>query len=139
MDGKRIAEARRAKKMSQSKLGEIIGVSQQSISKYESKTGDIDGETLVAISSALGVTVSYLLGLTDEKGPSHLDGVYEIKSNETMYSVGSLTSDEQYLVELYRECTPEYRGMLIRSAQSFRDSSQVSVEGSESLDDVVNI
>lgn len=74
MNGERIAAARKAKGMSQRRLGELVGVSQQAISKYESPNGDIDGDTLISLAAALGVTISYLLGLTDEPGPTQ---VYE--------------------------------------------------------------
>lgn len=135
MNGERIAAARKAKGMSQRRLGELVGVSQQAISKYESPNGDIDGDTLISLAAALGVTISYLLGLTDEPGPTQ---VYEAKGDH-IYTVDNLTTDEKHLVELYRQCTPEYRRMLIASARSFRDSSQVSVGGSELYEDVVNI
>ena len=50
MDGKRIAAARKAKGWSQEKLGQMIGLSQQAIAKYEGPRGDISGETLLQLS-----------------------------------------------------------------------------------------
>ena len=67
MDGKRIAAARKAKGWSQEKLGQMMGLSQQAIAKYEGPRGDVSGETLLQLSGVLGVTVSYILGL-DEDG-----------------------------------------------------------------------
>lgn len=71
MNGKRIAAARRAKGWSQRKLGEVIGCSQQAIAKYESPMGDMSTDVLLSLSNALGVTVSYLLGM--DGGPLYDD------------------------------------------------------------------
>ena len=68
MDGKRIAAARKAKGWSQEKLGQMMGLSQQAIAKYEGPRGDVSGETLLQLSGVLGVTVSYLLGVDGEDG-----------------------------------------------------------------------
>lgn len=71
MNGKRIADARKAKGWSQERLGKAIGCSQQAIAKYESPKGDMPTEVLLSLSNALGVTVSYLLGM--DGGPLYDD------------------------------------------------------------------
>ena len=123
MNGRKIAEARRARGLSQAELGRIMGVSQQAISKYESSKGDIDGETLKRLSSVLGVTISYLLGMDAEACASGSD---------------AMSTDERVLVECFRECTPRYREMLLMTARSFRDSSKESAVGSKSYGKAVN-
>lgn len=66
MVGKMIAEARLAKGWTQSDLAKKVGTSQQQIARYESESQDMKSSMLLKMSSALGVTVTYLLGM--EKG-----------------------------------------------------------------------
>lgn len=61
----KIAEARNAKGWSQADLAKQIGTSQQQIARYESGENDVKSSVLVKLSSALGVTITYLLGLDD--------------------------------------------------------------------------
>ena len=74
----KIAEARKAKGWNQQELAERIGTTQQVISRYESGDRDPKASVIAAMSSALGVTVSYLLGMDDDpnviqmrRSPSH--------------------------------------------------------------------
>lgn len=99
MDGKRIAAARNAKGWSQRKLGEIIGCSQQAIAKYESPRGDMSTDVLLSLSNALGVTISYLLGM--DGGP-----LYE-KTDPALTEI----------VEIYDEMSDEGRRALLASAR----------------------
>lgn len=64
--GTRIAAARNAKGWSQKDLADRMSVSQPTIQRYESGKRDLDTEKLVSLSSVLGVTVSYLLGLDSD-------------------------------------------------------------------------
>lgn len=78
MNQYKIAEARKAKGWNQQELAEKIGTTQQVISRYESGDRDPKASVIAAMSSALGVTVSYLLGMDDDpnviqmrRSPSH--------------------------------------------------------------------
>lgn len=78
MNRYKIAEARKAKGWNQQELAEKIGTTQQVISRYESGDRDPKASVIAAMSSALGVTVSYLLGMDEDSGviqmrcsPSH--------------------------------------------------------------------
>lgn len=62
----RLKEARKQKKISQEKLGEMLNVSQSAISSYESGARKPDIDFLPQIAQALDVSVSYLLEM-DEK------------------------------------------------------------------------
>lgn len=79
----RIAEARVARGWSQQQLAEASGLTQQSIARYESGQRDPQTSAIKALSSALNVTVSYLLGLD---------------SSDT-----ELTDEEKRLIDLYRK------------------------------------
>lgn len=64
--GQRIAELRRQKGLSQEALGEALGVTRQSISKWESDGALPEVEKLVAMSRLFGVSVGALLGVEEE-------------------------------------------------------------------------
>ena len=57
----KIYELRKAKGMSQEKLAELVGVSRQSISKWESGETIPELERLVELSRIFEVTTDYLL------------------------------------------------------------------------------
>ena len=58
---KRIAEERKNKDLSQAQLAEILGVSQQTISKYENGSREPDNATLLKLSKMFDVSTDYLL------------------------------------------------------------------------------
>ena len=64
--GQRIAQKRKEQNLSQEALGEALGVSRQSISKWESDTSLPEIEKLVALSKLFGVSVGWLLGVEEE-------------------------------------------------------------------------
>lgn len=60
--GERIKELRKSKNLTQKQLGEKIGVTATTITKYENNQLSINTDTLSKIAIALGVTVSDILG-----------------------------------------------------------------------------
>ncbi len=64
---KRIAEERKNKDLSQAQLAEMLGVSQQTISKYENGSREPDNATLLKLSKMFNVTTDYLLENSIEK------------------------------------------------------------------------
>ncbi len=66
--GQRIAQKRKEQGLSQEALGEALGVSRQSVYKWESDSALPEIEKLVAMSRLFGVTVGWLLGV--EEGTS---------------------------------------------------------------------
>ncbi len=71
MNGYKIAEARIAKGWSQQDLAEKLGTTQQTIQRYEAGARDIKSSVLVKLSAALGVTISYLLGMENASIPNN--------------------------------------------------------------------
>lgn len=59
----KIAEVRNAKGWTQVDLAEKMNVTQQQIARWESPEADIKSSTLLRLASALGVTVSHLMGV----------------------------------------------------------------------------
>ena len=72
--GQRIAAKRKEQNLSQEALGEALGVSRQSIYKWESDTSLPDIDKLVALSRLFRVSVGWLLGVEEEPagGPEPL-------------------------------------------------------------------
>lgn len=67
--GQRIASRRKLANLSQESLGERLGVSRQSISKWESDSGLPDIDNLIALSKIFEVSVGWILGA--ESDPSY--------------------------------------------------------------------
>ena len=63
---KRIRDLREDKDLSQKNLAEILNISQSTYSRYESGYLDVPSEVLIALSIFYGVSVDYILGLTDK-------------------------------------------------------------------------
>ena len=63
--GQRIAQKRKEAGLSQETLGAELGVSRQSIYKWESDTALPEIDKLVALSRRFGVTVGWLLGVEE--------------------------------------------------------------------------
>ena len=86
--GQRIAAKRRELDLSQEGLGEALGVSRQSIYKWESDSSLPDVDKLVALSRLFHVSVGWLLGveedqeerISDDLSPAQLKRVEEILS-----------------------------------------------------------
>ena len=100
----RIAEARRARGWSQEQLAQAIGTTQQTIGRWES--GQIDPQIgkIEDISRALGITISFLLGI-DDLGES-----------------GYLSEDEKELISYYRMLTPKARYAIFNALYNYFDS-----------------
>ena len=60
--GQRIASRRKLANLSQESISEQLGVSRQSVSKWESDAGLPDIDNLIALSKIFGVSVGWLLG-----------------------------------------------------------------------------
>lgn len=116
----RIKDVREAKGWSQEDLAKAIGTSQQQIARYEKPSSDVKASVLVKISEAMGVTISYLLGTTDNPK--------EISAPE---SIGQLSADEYLLIRYFRACTPERRVKIMDTARDQRALSEE--QGSISL------
>lgn len=65
---KNLKKLRNEKGISQQHLATKLGISQQSINKYENHSIEPDIETLIAIADYFDVTVDYLIGRTDKDG-----------------------------------------------------------------------
>ena len=72
--GQRIAQKRKELGLSQEALGDQLGVSRQSIYKWESDSALPEVEKLIALSKLFGVSVGWLLGVEEDAAPEHSSG-----------------------------------------------------------------
>ena len=77
------------RKISAGELAEAIGVSQQSVNKYENHNIEPDIETLVRIADYFAVSVDAVIGHAEDDG--------------------ELTESERLLLQKYRRLTPKRR------------------------------
>lgn len=91
--GQRVAQKRKELGLSQEALGEKLGVSRQSIYKWESDSALPEVEKLVALSRLFGVSVGWLLGVEEDPGGGEPSG------KEAAPSDGELTAEQLRLVE----------------------------------------
>lgn len=98
--GARIRAARRDRGMTQDELADRVGVSRSAVAQWETgRAGQVTGN-LSRIAGVLEVNVEYLMYGDDKR------------------AVGDVRQgDELALLRLYRECDPEDRQMLLRTAR----------------------
>ncbi len=65
----RIRNLREDKDMTQTKMAQILGMSQTVYSKYETGENDIPTNILIKLADFHHTSVDYILGLTDVKEP----------------------------------------------------------------------
>lgn len=65
--GKNLARLRKAKGLTQKKLGEMVGVSNRVIAYYEKETNYPPAHLIAPLSEALGVSTDELLGIKKSK------------------------------------------------------------------------
>ena len=65
--GDAIRKARKAKKMTQEQLGELVGVQKSQIAKIENSTTDARFSTVLRVFDALKVKVNFTIELEDQK------------------------------------------------------------------------
>lgn len=68
--GKRIKQLRKQHRLTQSELGEMVGLTQQSITAWETGRTYPDVYTLIRLAVLYEVSVDWLLGLTETAEPS---------------------------------------------------------------------
>ncbi len=95
---KNLKALRNKKGISQQQLSDVIGVTQQSINKYENHSVEPDISTLIKIADYFETTIDYLVGRLDENGQAP----ETITDDEKMliYNFRKLNSDEKQIIRL---------------------------------------
>lgn len=81
MFGKRLAELRKQKNMSQYELAEKLNFSRGKLANYEQGTREPDYETLKFLANFFDVSIDYLLGNSDESNRSDDEEFERFKNN----------------------------------------------------------
>jgi len=111
--GARVRARRRMLGMSQTALGEELGVTFQQVQKYERGINRISGSTLIRLGRVLGVPAGSLLG-DDEKADEAPPWAYLMKSGvaETIDALAAVKSPQirRQIVALARALADHERG-----------------------------
>lgn len=90
--GRKIERIRRLRGMTQTDLGELLGVTKQAVSKME-QAEKIEDEKLKQVAGALGVTEEGLKKFTEETVLYYTNNFYE-NSNATATNIGTVSNVE---------------------------------------------
>ena len=95
--------------ISQKALADAIGVSQQSVNKYENHNIEPDIETLIRIADFFETSVDYLIGHTTVRRKIEEVHVFELNDRESkvMEQYRSLTSKQKACVNVVMESYSE--------------------------------
>ena len=108
--GQRIAQKRKEQNLSQEALGERLGVSRQSIYKWEADQALPEIDKLVALSKLFGVTVGWLLGVEEEPEPAPQQAPDRELTEAQLNMVKEIV--DRYLAALPKPAPPKHRGLL---------------------------
>lgn len=99
---KNLKKLRNRSNISQQQLADVIGVSQQSINKYENHGVEPDIATLIAIANYFSTSVDYLIGNTDIERKLENIQKYDLSDEECRIMDGyrKLNPTEKEIVNL---------------------------------------
>jgi transcriptional regulator with XRE-family HTH domain len=96
MLSKRIKQLREENSLSQQKLAETLGVTQQAVAKWEGGKAEPDSTMLLKIADMFNVSLDYLLGKTNIKN-------YEIETIAAHHDGEEWTEEELEEIERFKE------------------------------------
>ncbi len=102
----RLRELRKARNLTQKQVGDVLGITDQSYSRYETGEREPSLESLLKLSDLFGVTVDYLLGQKAVESSALTD--YEIQLVELTRRVDDRARDD--ILALLRHHLPEGSG-----------------------------
>ncbi|MBQ4590542.1 MAG: helix-turn-helix transcriptional regulator [Clostridia bacterium] len=118
--GDNIRTYRRAMDMTQEQLAEQLGVSFQSVSRWENGTTYPDMELLPALARIFSVTVDALLGVSDEERRIQFEAVCETLKKE-LYAE---KKNEESITAVLRELRRDYMEFFFNDTYYFTDLRQ---------------
>lgn len=102
--GERIMNLRQKKGISQEKFGEMLGVSRQAVSKWETCQAMPDIEKIMAMSEIFGVTTDYLL-----KGAENSQPQSEQSTQDTPSNAGQADNEDEGFFPRLKKLKFEYK------------------------------
>lgn len=103
-----LKDLRREKAISQAKLAEILGLTQDSVSLWEKGKSIPATQYIIKLADFFGVSTDYLLGRSDDFGN------VSVQSNAP-----ALADDEAELVALYRSLLPDYKALALTNLRTW--------------------
>ena len=115
-----IAQARKEKSYTQRQLADILGISDKTVSKWETGNGLPEVSLMMPLCDALGITVNELLS-----GERLSEQTYQAKAEENMvrlmrekYSYLAFTAVISVLSAVFVVCLSSYLSLRVTSAQA---------------------
>lgn len=102
-----LKKLRAESKTSQAVLAEAIGVTQQSINKYENHNVEPDIESLRRMADYFGTTIDYIVGQSELR--------YKVEDIQNY----ALNDDEAEFIAAYRQLTPSQREAVVGVMRAF--------------------
>lgn len=109
----RIQELRKARKLSQAKLAQMLHVHQTAVSSWESGAKSPNPETEKALADVFGVTIEYLRGYSDNPAAGNWIPVYgKVAAGLPIEAVEDIIDMEELSVDMVKDGA-EYMGLQI--------------------------
>ena len=105
--GENLKKQRKLRELTQEQLADILGVSFQSVSKWERNEGYPDIEMLPTIAGYFGITVDELMGMSRIKDTSEVDNILKTVSENATY--GRIEENIALLEEAVKRFPNDYR------------------------------
>ena len=99
--GERIKNTRKKNRLSQAELAERLGVHEVTVRRWENANNELKLAIMPSIASALGTTVAYLMGETDDPEPQkYQDSIALPEQTDEINQVIEAIKDNKFLRDL---------------------------------------
>ncbi|HTN08283.1 helix-turn-helix transcriptional regulator [Agriterribacter sp.] len=105
--GRKIEKVRRLRAMTQTQLGDLLGISKQAVSKME-QTKQMDDDKINEVANALGVTADTIRNFNEEATFNIIANTYHNHSSSVNYQLNPI----EKIIALYQEQIALYERML---------------------------
>ena len=98
MIGSRIKDLRKGKKMSQSDLGKIIGVSQTTVTAWETGRAEPSSAYISKLADFFNVSADYLLGRPEKNGTTKCDKIEDMLDSAMTFDGKPLSNNDRNVI-----------------------------------------
>lgn len=102
MDGERLSELRKDRRVTQQQLAAALSVSSNTISAYERGINEPNDKMKIRLAKYFNVSVDYLLGLTDEPVPLNTRSYLLFFGDLPAEAKGELETFVEYIAQKYK-------------------------------------
>lgn len=131
-DASRLREVRKQKKLTQGELGELVGLSAASINRIEKGLRAPDISLLAEIAKQLEVTITYLIGETDNPNTYEEGELERVAANHIKNIEDKYTRD---IIEILPQLSPEQRKSVARMLDELAEANQAIQKKLKELND----